>query len=89
MLMEHTVLLPMLNKSQLSRSLVSELSYPHSFRTPVQAVTKGPAQNFGLKAPTPGFGYEWTRSITEEQPSQIHDAHLAAVTKFDKFSKLH
>ncbi|KAE9551577.1 hypothetical protein FO519_005221 [Halicephalobus sp. NKZ332] len=55
----------------------------------IQAVSKGPVENFGLKAPTPGFGFEWNRSIGNEQPSQVHDANLASVTKFDKFGKLH
>uniref|UniRef100_A0AC34QLW0 NADH dehydrogenase [ubiquinone] 1 alpha subcomplex subunit 7 n=1 Tax=Panagrolaimus sp. JU765 TaxID=591449 RepID=A0AC34QLW0_9BILA len=60
-----------------------------SIEQPVLAANKGPSQNYGLKAPTPGFGYEWTRNIQEEQASQIHDTNLAAITKFDKYTKLH
>uniref|UniRef100_A0A7E4W9I6 NADH dehydrogenase [ubiquinone] 1 alpha subcomplex subunit 7 n=1 Tax=Panagrellus redivivus TaxID=6233 RepID=A0A7E4W9I6_PANRE len=55
----------------------------------VLGVNKGPSENFGLKAPTPGFGYEWTRNIADEEGTQQKDQSLSNIEKFDKFYKLH
>lgn len=35
-----------------------------------EAYSKGPGENFGLEAPTPGFGAEWTRSKNTELKTQ-------------------
>uniref|UniRef100_A0A1I8B264 NADH dehydrogenase [ubiquinone] 1 alpha subcomplex subunit 7 n=1 Tax=Meloidogyne hapla TaxID=6305 RepID=A0A1I8B264_MELHA len=49
----------------------------------------GPKQNYGFnpKIPTPGFGYEWTRSIEAEGFTQQKDPDLARTQKFDKYLK--
>ncbi|CAK5086238.1 unnamed protein product [Meloidogyne enterolobii] len=49
----------------------------------------GPKQNYGFnpKIPTPGFGYEWVRSIENEEFTQQKDPDLAKAQKFDKYLK--
>ncbi|KJH42675.1 NADH:ubiquinone oxidoreductase subunit B14.5a [Dictyocaulus viviparus] len=49
-------------------------------------VNKGPSSNFGLDAPTPGFGYEWKRKRTEELEATKEDAELARLERFDRFT---
>lgn len=53
------------------------------------AINFGPEQNYGFnpKIPTPGFGYEWTRSIGNEELTQQRNAELTKVQKFDKYMK--
>ncbi|KAL3121086.1 hypothetical protein niasHT_005346 [Heterodera trifolii] len=51
------------------------------------AVNKGPAQNYGISFPTPGFGYEWKRNAEEEQFTQQRNAEFAKLEKYDKFVK--
>ncbi|CAI4231791.1 unnamed protein product [Auanema sp. JU1783] len=49
-------------------------------------VNFGPESNFGLQAPTPGFGATWTRSREQELQTQKEDASFAHLERFDKFS---
>ncbi|VDO76833.1 unnamed protein product [Heligmosomoides polygyrus] len=49
-------------------------------------VNKSPAENFGLEAPTPGFGYEWRRTRAEELETQKEDPELSRLERFDRFS---
>lgn len=59
-----------------------------ALKTTTPGILKGPAQNYGLfAAPTPGFGYEWKRSIEEEQWSQQKDKDLPYLEKFDRYEK--
>lgn len=48
-------------------------------------VNKGPNENFGLSAPTPGFGATWTRSVARELESQKNDPQLSYLERFDKY----
>ncbi|KAI6196716.1 Complex I-B14.5a [Aphelenchoides besseyi] len=51
-------------------------------------VMKGPEKNFGIpKAPTPGFGHNWSRSIEAEQETQKNDPHLKHVERYDHYLK--
>lgn len=53
-------------------------------------INKGPTENFGFKrAPTPGFGYEWSRNIDDEQWSQKKDPVLRKLEKYDRYSQAH
>ncbi|KHN78281.1 NADH dehydrogenase [ubiquinone] 1 alpha subcomplex subunit 7 [Toxocara canis] len=49
-------------------------------------VNKGPGENFGLEAPTPGFGYEWKRDRSEELATQKYSSDLSYLEKFDRFN---
>uniref|UniRef100_A0A914CU55 NADH dehydrogenase [ubiquinone] 1 alpha subcomplex subunit 7 n=1 Tax=Acrobeloides nanus TaxID=290746 RepID=A0A914CU55_9BILA len=49
-------------------------------------VNKGPRENFGLIAPTPGSGYEWQRSRDTEEDTQRYDPNLAHLERYDKFT---
>ncbi|WKX92429.1 hypothetical protein Q1695_010449 [Nippostrongylus brasiliensis] len=49
-------------------------------------VNKGPSMNFGLDAPTPGFGYEWSRNREEELITQKEDPELSRLERFDRFA---
>uniref|UniRef100_A0AC35GP67 NADH dehydrogenase [ubiquinone] 1 alpha subcomplex subunit 7 n=1 Tax=Panagrolaimus sp. PS1159 TaxID=55785 RepID=A0AC35GP67_9BILA len=82
---------PELYKAQEEGSIGTflDLNSQQPIDKPILGVNHGPSQNFGLKAPTPGFGFEWNRSVQEEQPSQKNDKHLAHAQKFDKYLKLH
>jgi hypothetical protein len=57
----------------------------------VAGVNVGPKENYGLnpKIPTPGFGYEWTRNIGNEEHTQQKDPGLAKTQKFDKYLRAH
>uniref|UniRef100_A0A8R1HL48 NADH dehydrogenase [ubiquinone] 1 alpha subcomplex subunit 7 n=1 Tax=Caenorhabditis japonica TaxID=281687 RepID=A0A8R1HL48_CAEJA len=50
-------------------------------------VNKGPETNFGLAAPTPGFGSEWSRSKQNELSSQQNNKEFEYLQRFDKFMK--
>ncbi|CAJ0581253.1 unnamed protein product, partial [Mesorhabditis spiculigera] len=52
-----------------------------------EAYSKGPGENFGLQAPTPGFGAEWKRSKHEELDTQKHDQEMAYFERFDRYAK--
>ncbi|KAK0411982.1 hypothetical protein QR680_005965 [Steinernema hermaphroditum] len=54
---------------------------------PAVSANKGPEQNFGLEAPTPGFGYEWKRTISEELSTQQGDGELRRLERFDRYLK--
>lgn len=49
-------------------------------------VNKGPDVNFGLDAPTPGFGFEWRRSRDTELETQKNDPELVNIERFDRFT---
>ncbi|KAE9418581.1 hypothetical protein Angca_001859 [Angiostrongylus cantonensis] len=49
-------------------------------------VNKGPSSNFGLEAPTPGFGYEWKRARSDELETPKNDPELARLERFDRFA---
>uniref|UniRef100_A0A1I7UUF6 NADH dehydrogenase [ubiquinone] 1 alpha subcomplex subunit 7 n=1 Tax=Caenorhabditis tropicalis TaxID=1561998 RepID=A0A1I7UUF6_9PELO len=53
---------------------------------PVQ-VNQGVSTNFGLTAPTPGFGAEWNRSKQNELSSQQNNTEFEYLQRFDKFAK--
>ncbi|MCP9262386.1 hypothetical protein DINM_004565 [Dirofilaria immitis] len=46
----------------------------------------GLRKNFGLEAPTPGFGYAWHRNKEDELPTPKHSKDFAALEKYDKFT---
>uniref|UniRef100_A0A0K0E7C3 NADH dehydrogenase [ubiquinone] 1 alpha subcomplex subunit 7 n=1 Tax=Strongyloides stercoralis TaxID=6248 RepID=A0A0K0E7C3_STRER len=48
-------------------------------------VNKGPEENFGLSIPTPGFGYEWVRSVEHEQYTQQKDPIMKTLQRYDKY----
>ncbi|KAI1720189.1 NADH:ubiquinone oxidoreductase subunit b14.5a (Complex i-B14.5a) domain-containing protein [Ditylenchus destructor] len=53
----------------------------------IRGVVKGPDQNYGLPSmPTPGFGYQWNRTIGEEMATQKKDPNLRFMEQFDRFS---
>ncbi|KAL6732451.1 NADH:ubiquinone oxidoreductase subunit B14.5a [Ancylostoma duodenale] len=49
-------------------------------------VNKGPGENFGLDAPTPGFGFEWRRSRETELDTQKNDPEFVNMERFDRFT---
>lgn len=49
-------------------------------------VNKGPNENFGLEAPTPGFGHEWKRDRSEELATQKYSKDLSYLEKYDRYS---
>ncbi|MFH4983319.1 hypothetical protein AB6A40_010028 [Gnathostoma spinigerum] len=49
-------------------------------------VNKGPHENFGLEAPTPGFGIEWKRNSSEELTTQKFDKNLRLLEKYDSYT---
>lgn len=51
------------------------------------AINKGPKENFGLAAVTPGFGFEWSRRIEYEEETQKNDKDLKFFQRFDQFKK--
>lgn len=53
--------------------------------TEEKQVSKGPAENFGLAAPTPGTGFEWHRDNRFEAVTQKSDKILKAVEKYDRY----
>ncbi|CAJ0594706.1 unnamed protein product [Cylicocyclus nassatus] len=49
-------------------------------------VNKGPNANFGLQAPTPGFGFEWKRARETELETQRNEPELEKLERFDRFT---
>ncbi|VDK86398.1 unnamed protein product [Onchocerca ochengi] len=49
-------------------------------------VEAGLRKNFGLEAPTPGFGYAWHRNKEDELPTTKYSKDFAALEKYDKFT---
>ncbi|CAI2323657.1 unnamed protein product [Caenorhabditis sp. 36 PRJEB53466] len=49
-------------------------------------VNLGHSTNFGLPAPTPGFGSSWTRSKINELSSQQNNPEFEYLQRFDKFA---
>ncbi|VDN30914.1 unnamed protein product [Cylicostephanus goldi] len=52
-------------------------------------VNKGPNANFGLQAPTPGFGFEWKRARETELETQRNEPELEKLERFDRFTASH
>ncbi|VDK49142.1 unnamed protein product [Anisakis simplex] len=50
-------------------------------------VNKGPGENFGLEAPTPGFGCEWKRDRSCELATQKFSKDLGYLEKYDRFTR--
>ncbi|CAI5441816.1 unnamed protein product [Caenorhabditis angaria] len=50
-------------------------------------VNAGPESNFGLAAPTPGFGATWARNKEFELDSQKNDPSFEYFQRFDKYAK--
>ncbi|CAJ0963566.1 unnamed protein product, partial [Mesorhabditis belari] len=54
---------------------------------PAEAYSKGPGENFGLQAPTPGFGAEWSRSKNTELKTQQETQEFVYFERFDCYAK--
>lgn len=61
--------------------------YFYSRKTDAVKVNIGPQSNFGLSAPTPGFGASWQRSRHNELDAPKNNAEFERLEKFDKFAK--
>lgn len=59
------------------------------FSTDESFINKGPDNNFGLNAPTPGTGLEWRRNKAEELNTQKRSEFLDYLEKFDRYAKAH
>lgn len=53
----------------------------------VAGINKGPMENFGLisSIPTPGDGFEWSRSISSEEFTQKKNKEFVYLAKFDNY----
>uniref|UniRef100_A0A915PHQ0 NADH dehydrogenase [ubiquinone] 1 alpha subcomplex subunit 7 n=1 Tax=Setaria digitata TaxID=48799 RepID=A0A915PHQ0_9BILA len=54
-------------------------------REEAMKVETDPRKNFGLEAPTPGFGYAWHRNKEDELTTPKYSKDFAALEKYDKF----
>ncbi|VDD88513.1 unnamed protein product [Enterobius vermicularis] len=59
------------------------------YNTDESFINKGPDNNFGLNAPTPGTGLEWRRNKAEELNTQKRSEFLDYLEKFDRYAKAH